>query len=392
MNENLNPPELNKPSLKELFASFFKLGLTSFGGPAMVVYIRRLAVEKKQWLDEETFRHGAAICQSLPGSISMQTAAYVGLRKRGISGAAVSLIGFGLPAFILIMVLSVLYVQMHSVPTFISVFSGLTAIVVAITANAALSFGKTALRRWRDVLITYIAAILFAAKFNPILTILISGSLGLLLYLKKEPYSTDGIRTEKSYSFRPVFIILGVTILIILLLFFFQPALFSLSTVMMRIGLFAFGGAYGVVPLMYHEVVDVYSWMPAQTFLDGIVLGQITPGPIVISATFIGYYLDSFIGGILATISIFLPSFILLTLIVPYFDRLQRSLYFRKVITGILCSFVGLILSVTIQFAGNINWDYFHIILASAAFIALFFKADILWVVLGGAVLSIFIQ
>jgi len=141
--------------------------------------------------------------------------------------------------------------------------------------------------------------------------------------------------------------------------------------------------------LMYNEVVDVHHWMDGTTFLNGIALGQVTPGPIVITATFIGYLMYGPLGGIIATISIFLPSFLLVVGITPYFDRLRSSRYFNQVIQGVLCSFVGLLFTVTIRFALNVHWDIPHILLGVAAMIALLLKVDILWVVLAGILLSI---
>jgi len=161
----------------------------------------------------------------------------------------------------------------------------------------------------------------------------------------------------------------------------------------LRIDLFAFGGGFASVPLMYHEIVEVRQWTDSATFLNGISLGQVTPGPIVVTATFIGYLLYGPLGGILATISIFLPSFLLVIGIAPYFDRLRSSAYFDRVIQGVLCSFVGLLLTVTIRFALNVHWDIVHILVSVGALAALLLKVDILWVVLAGILLSfIFIR
>jgi chromate transporter len=113
------------PSLTHLFTSFLRLGATSFGGPAMVAYIRKMAVEQKHWLDEESFRYGVALCQTIPGATAMQTSAYVGLKVRGVAGALVSFVGFGLPAFIIMMALSALYIRTFSIPTVVSAFNGL---------------------------------------------------------------------------------------------------------------------------------------------------------------------------------------------------------------------------------------------------------------------------
>jgi chromate transporter len=166
-----------QPTLVGLFLAFLRLGLTAFGGPSMVAYIRKMAVEQKRWLDEQAFRDGVALCQMLPGATAMQTAAYVGLRTRGVMGATTSFIGFGLPAFLFMLTFSALYLQAHTLPAVVSAFSGLEAIVVAIVANATLSFGKAYLKKWSNALIVLVAAILFGLGLNPILVILLAALL-----------------------------------------------------------------------------------------------------------------------------------------------------------------------------------------------------------------------
>ena len=113
------------PSLRRLFGSFLRMGITAFGGPAMIAYIRKMAVVQKKWLDAESFQDGVALCQTIPGATVMQMAAYIGLRVRGVRGAVVSYIGFGLPAFLLMLVLSFAYARAHTLPAVVSVFSGL---------------------------------------------------------------------------------------------------------------------------------------------------------------------------------------------------------------------------------------------------------------------------
>ena len=130
------------PALRLLLA-FLRLGLTAFGGPAMVAYIRDMAVRKKQWLSEETFQDGTALCQSIPGATAMQTAAYVGLRAGGPLGALAAFVGFGMPAFILMVGLSAAYQAGRDLRPVLAAFHGLHVIVIAIIANAALNFGRS---------------------------------------------------------------------------------------------------------------------------------------------------------------------------------------------------------------------------------------------------------
>ncbi len=378
------------PSLATLFLSFLRLGATAFGGPAMVPYIRRMAVEQRKWLDDGTFDDGVALCQTIPGATAMQVSAYVGLRARGVPGAAVSYIGFGLPAFLLMVALSAFYVRSHTLPPVLAVFNGLQAVIVAIVANATVSFGKTSLKALRDVIIATIAAGMFGSGVSPILVIILAALLGYIIY-KKNSLPTSSVSAARDLSTgRSLLIIAFVAALGFVLLFLSERRLFDLAAIMFRIDLFAFGGGFASVPLMFHEIVEVRFWMDGQTFLNGIALGQITPGPIVITATFAGYILYGPLGAVVATLSVFLPSFLMVIGVSPYFDRLRRSIHFSRATGAILCSFVGLLLTVTFRFASNIPWDIPRVLLGAAALLALFLKVDIIWVVLAGTIISIF--
>ena len=381
---------MNKtPSIQELFGSFFRLGLTAFGGPAMVAQIRKTAVGKKEWLSDASFRDGVALCQMVPGATAMQAAAYVGLRSRGIGGAAASFIGFGLPACILMLILSALYARAHALPAVVSVFSGLQVVVVAIVAHAAFTFGKTWLKEWRGVLIALAAAVMFGFGVHPIGVILIAGLCGLGFYHRQTFPAAAASGDRKRYSLKPLPVILLITALAFVLLFLFQRQFFDLAFLMTKVDLFAFGGGFSSLPLMFNEVVHVRAWMDSLTFLDGIALGQVTPGPIVITATFIGYLQYGLPGGVIATVFIFLPSFLMVAGTVPYYDRLRSSPWFNRALRGILYSFVGLLLSVTIRFGLNVPWDIIRIILAGGTFAALFFNVKLIYPVIAGIAVSL---
>jgi chromate transporter len=381
---------LQNPSLLQLFLNFLRLGATAFGGPSMVVYIRKLAVERKGWLGTKDFSEGVALCQMVPGATAMQTAAYVGLRVRGIAGAAVCFIGFGLPAFCLMLLFAVIYSQTGSLPAVAAAFSGLQAVVVAIVANAALSFGKTTLKHWQHFLIAVTAAVLFWVNIHPLIVILLAAGLGwLLIPLPDSSEHRGGQSAATPFNKKMVLLILAAAAAGLAALYLFSEDLFNLALLMLRVDLMAFGGGFASVPLMYHEVVEVNQWLNGPTFMNGIILGQITPGPIVITATFIGYMLRGAFGAIVASIFIFLPSFLLVIGLSPFFNRFSSSPIFNKIIRGVLCSFVGLLFSVALRFGFQIQWDMIHAVLAVGAMIALLRKVDILWVVLAGAALSI---
>ena len=355
----------------------------------MIPYIGKMAVEQQRWLTDQTFRDGVALCQTIPGATAMQTAAYVGFRARGAAGAAASFIGFGLPAFLLMVALSALYARTHDLAPVVSLFVGLQTIVVAIVANATLSFGKSSLKGSKDIVLAAIAAAMFAMGLSPILVVLLAALLGLLIYKSDAPAKFTVRPAGQSTSARPVWTIASIAALAFALLFLLERKLFDLAAIMCRIDLFAFGGGFASVPLMFHEIVEVRSWLDAQTFVNGIALGQITPGPIVITATFVGYMVYGLIGAIVATVGVFLPSFMIVVGVVPYFDRVRDAIYFTRAVRAILCSFVGLLLTVTFRFAANISWDIPRISLGAAALVALLFKLEIIWIVLVGTVISV---
>jgi len=375
------------PPLAGLFIPFARLGLTAFGGPAMIPYIRRTVVERKRWVSEQAFRQGLALSQSMPGATALQICAYVGVRTRGLAGAAVSFVGLGLPAFLLMLVLSALYAQAFDLHVVVSIFSGLQAVIVAIIANAALLFGRDYLKRWRDGAIAGLAGITFGFGINPFLVVLSAAALGILVYRGEHlprPAAEEGLY----YPVRSLLLLLAGTLAGFALLYAFLRPMFDLAVVMFGIGLFAYGGGFGAAPLLYHQVVDVQHWMSGSTFLNGVTLSQITPGPILVTSTFVGYLLYGLVGATIATVAIFLPSFLLMVAAAPYFPRLIGLPYFVEAIRGILVSFVGLLLSVTVTFALQVTWDIPHLLLAIAAFVALLLKVEILWVVLAAALVS----
>jgi len=378
-----------------LFLAFLRLGLTAFGGPAMVAYIRKLAVQEKGWLSESSFKKGVAICQTIPGATAMQAAAYAGLRAGGPWGAVAAYAGFGIPAFFLMVALSAVYQQTHDLPTIISLFAGLQVIVVALIANATLSFGRSYIKTWQDALLGLLAAGFLVLGGSPMIAISSSAGLGIVLYKKiyaKKEGKQKKITQEKHWKLiQPACFLMLVTGTFLFILFFVQRDLFSLATLMLKIDCFAFGGGYASVPLMFHEIVEVKQWMSNQALMDGIALGQVTPGPIVITATFAGYLLAGIPGALVGTVSIFTPSLFLLLLVVPYFDRLEQNVFVQAALRGILVSFVGLLLAVTIRFSLAAHWTLLSIGIAACAFTALYLKINILWVVLIGAGISAFL-
>jgi len=380
-----------RASIPQLFLSFFRLGSTSFGGPAMVPYIGDLVVREKGWVEPAAFKDGVALCQAIPGATAMQTAAYAGFRARGLPGALASFVGFGLPAFLLMLALSAAFAATHRLPGVVAVFRGLQAVVVALTANAAVLFGLGSLRAWRDGLIAAAAAVFLVANGDPMLAIGGAALAGLVMYpreyrpgsAERPPTKPDTTNALRPALFAGIFVVLGFATLYLV-----NRTLFALAALMARIDLFAFGGGFASVPLMQHEVVEARRWMDSSTFMSGIALGQVTPGPIVITATFVGYQVGGLAGATIATLAVFSPSFLLLLVTVPFLDRLRRAPTVQRALRAILASFVGLLLAVTVRFSLVTAWTPVTILTALGCFIALRLKVNVVWVVVAGGLLS----
>lgn len=376
------------PGLREVFFVFFRIGAGAFGGPAMVAHVRRKIVDEKKWIIASDFDSGVALCQAIPGAVIMQLAAFCGLKMKGIPGAVVAFLAFGFPSFLLMFVLSVLYKSFHEISWVGSILLTLRVTLTAIVAQAAVSFGRMYFRQIYDVLIAVAAAILFLLKVHPALVILSASLLGIVFpSVKKRDFGSIGV----SGTFSFFLIILCFLAVFLILLRLFAPDLFTLSVLMLRVDLYSFGGGLAAVPIMYHEFVDLYGWFDSQTFTDGIILGQITPGSVIITATFAGYLHAGIIGSLVATLSVFTPSFLILMASVPFYDRLGRWNYFSRIINGVLCAFTGLLAVVCWHFASGIHWDLLHGILAGLVFVILMFKVEVIWVILGTLALSLII-
>lgn len=380
---------MNRPSLIYLLIRFLRLGLTAFGGPAMIPYIRQTAVESEEWLSDESFRLGMAMSQLIPGATAMQMAAYVGLRARGGLGALVAYFGFGLPAFVLMLALSIFYFEARDLPGVLSAFKGLQLVVVALVANASFNFMRRYLDTPASWVLAAMAGIWFGFKGNPILALVVVCILAIFVCRQEQ----GGAPEPKGGAVigRPV-LFAGVLSLclagLVATLYVLSPQLFGLGALMIKIDCFAFGGGYVSVPLMLHEVVEVRHWLTFDQFMDGIALGQVTPGPIVMTGAFVGYAVAGGLGAIVATVTVFSPSLIFVCLATPFSDKLVGSPVARRVLKGSLISLVGLMAAVAVRFTLNIQWGIVEALVTVSALIALRLGVDILWVILAGAGLS----
>ena len=386
---------MTAPRRVDLFASFLRLGLTAFGGPAIVPYIRVLAVDRRRWISDKEFARGVALCQSIPGTTALQVAAYTGLRARGAGAALACYAGLGLPAFVLMLGLSAAYQRFGELGPIVSIMTGLKVVVVALIAYAALDFTRKTIVGVRDALLASAVAAFLIAGGSPAVGILISMLVAALVYRDHphQPPAADGdsgpsgrVRRQVPAISTALLLALGLTLLAL-----FSHSLFDLAALMSKVGALAFGGGYGLVPLILHEVVTVEGWMSTETLMDGIALGQVTPGPIFITATFIGYHLQGLPGALVATAAIFTPPLAILFATARSLDWLERSPTIQRALRGALVSFAGLLAATTYFFALAAPWSGPAVLLALGGFGALVAGVDMLWVVLAGGSLAAFL-
>jgi chromate transporter len=187
------------------------------------------------------------------------------------------------------------------------------------------------------------------------------------------------------------FVAAGVALVVLVVPLAFAPVLAQLDLIFMKVDLMAFGGGFTTIPLIQREVVDRFGWVTTREFIDGIALGQVTPGPIVITATFVGYKVGGLLGALLGTIAVFFPSFVVLTALVPHYDRIKRSRPIQVMVRGILAAFLGMLLLVAYHFGREalVDWKTWGVM--GLAWLALWRKVDLLLIVGVGAVLSVLI-
>lgn len=382
-------------SLKFLFTRVFKLGATAYGGPGMISQIKETAVNRYGWVKEGEFMRGVALCQLIPGATMVQIVTYIGYRVRGIWGALTAAVAFVLPAFIVLLALSAIYFKYHSLWVIQALFKGLGAIVVAIILNACITFGRSVLKDWKVIVISVLSFFAFFLQWNFVLIFVLAAVVGFVLRPKipqtKAAASGGSSLDVREKEYLIIALLAAVICLALIVSYVVDPKITDLSLNLCKIGALAFGGGFTAIPLIQYEMVDRFHWLSTKEFLDGIALGQVTPGPILITATFVGYKVSKVLGATMATLGVFFPSFFILVLLIPYHDRLRGVEKVRMMEQGVLGSFIGMLALVLYNFGKTSLVDLPSILMASGAFFAIYKKISLPYILVAGGMLSILI-
>lgn len=399
---------MKKPSFFELCKTTFYVGAIGYGGPAILALMKKTFVHEKEWISEKEFMNALSLAQILPGATGVSVMGYIGFKLHKLWGGILAPLLYILPATIAMIALAWGYFRFGDISFVKALFAGLGALVVALLINATSILGKSVfkkidIRDWKGLSISLAAFIgIYFLKINVIWIILISGTLGFLFFYFTREFedekskkgevllSEPGILKReplKAKDFTPVVLVLAIFGFGLLI-----PSVRNLITTFLGIGALAFGGGFTTIPLIQHQVVDAHSWLTVKQFIDGIALGQITPGPVFITATFIGYHVAAIFGALLATLAIFTPSLVAMIALADIHGRIQNLKIVKVVIKGFLSGFIGLLVAVTLQFAFKslINWQAW-LIFALSIFWLMVLKKNSVWAILGTIILSLII-
>jgi len=387
------------PSLWELTRTFLHLGSTAYGGLAMVEPIRRKVVQERGWLSQQDFLDGLALCQLLPGATVVQLATYVGYRLRRTTGALAASGAFILPAFVLMCGLSALYLEYGELTWVKALSKGFSAVVIALLLQALWRFREIIRRHWLDPGIALLTLGALWGGANYLLVFLAAGFLRWALGLKWAPEADDlsavASQERLSQPGRSATRALAAALALALGvwgLWHLDQRLGLMSLIFLKVGVLAFGGGYAMIPILQWEMVDHLGWLSLRQFLDGILLGFITPGPIIITATFIGFWIKGLAGAIVGTVAIFLPPILMIIFLTPLYQRLKEGRGMRLAIQGILSALVGMLVLVTLQLGRASLVDLpSWAIMAGAAVALIAFRINLAWVVVTVAGLSLII-
>ncbi|MBI2184101.1 MAG: chromate efflux transporter [Thaumarchaeota archaeon] len=363
-----------------LFRYFFKLAWIGFGGPlAHISMMQQETVEKRKWLSKEEFTEILGMTNMLPGPNSTELAIHIGYVKGGRKGAVVSGLAFTLPGFFIMLVLSWLYFQLGSIPSVSGIFYGINPAVIVIIAITAVRLGRSSVRNVKSLAI--VVAVFFTVlltDLNEAIVLLSAGIAGLLLYAPKKMKRALSVLVLVPSS-TLASISLGVI-----------PTWLQLFTVFLKAGALLFGSGLVIVPLIASDVVGGFGWMSYKQFFDGVTLGQVTPGPVVKTAAFVGYSVGGVLGAGVATLGVFLPPFVIVTLLAPVFRRMKSNEVLQGFLKGVRPGAVGAILAVAVSLGETALIDVWTIAIAAVSLIALAkFKASIPLVVMACGVAGV---
>lgn len=368
---------MERTSLSYIFFTFLKLGATAFGGyMSLVAIVQKQLVEVDKKLKEEDLLDGISLTSVLPGPVAVNTIAYVGYQLRGVPGAIAAFAGIILPSFFLVIFLSWLYFSYGNIPAVKNVFSGITPAITALIVTVAIGMTRKTIKlpaQWTICLLAALLLILVGGFAVTFLLIIVSGVAGAFLFRQSAEQALPD--DEKIHFENKQLVISGVVLLLLLCTLLWggqypgAPKDVQILSTFSGISLTLFGGGYVVIPALHELFVENLNWLTSAEFADGIAIGQITPGPIFVTATFIGYKVAGVLGAFLATVAIFTPPAVLTVLLSRFVKILNQSSVVKAAMRGVRAAVIGMIFASAITIGQTITPSVVSAIIFAAIFI-----------------------
>jgi len=372
----------------EILATFLKIGATAYGGPAIMGVMQAEFQERRQWLTKPQFVEGLAFANMLPGATATQLGIFLGYRRAGWWGGLLAGLSFCAPAFAIMLALTLAYSAFGVSPVLRGALYGLGPIVLAVFAVAVYRLGRTALPSSTHVLLAVGAAA--AALFTPVATVwilLFAGGVGLFLF--------HGRRVGALVLAALTLVLVAVHVVAWSPLLAPRatgatPRLIDVAVQFAVIGTFTFGGSLSIIALIQNQVVHTLAWLTPQEFIDGLALGQLTPGPPVMLAAYVGYKTLGLAGAVVGAIAIFLPSFAMMLALLPVFERVRAIGWARAALQGMVAGVIGTLGVALTRLAPYAVVDPFAgVLFVGAVTTLLVWRVAPLRMVAGGAILGV---
>ena len=382
-----------------LFFTFLRIGSVSFGGfMSLIAFIETIIVKRYRLISHEEMLDAISLANLLPGPQAVNVVAYVGHKLRGTSGAIISMFAVLLPSFLLILAISYVYFKYGDIPALQKAFQGFMPAIAAIVLSVVWRMGMKTIKGRKEILILVASVVLMVTApleqriYAPVLIIALSALVGYVFFRNSK--KTTALEVKEKFPFKQVMVPLIFLAALATLWFIPLPlannSLLLLVITFASMSLMLFGGGYVFIPIIGSVVVLQYGWVTQQEFTDGIAMGQITPGPILISAAFIGYKVHGLVGALLATIAIYTPPAILMLASSRVLAYIKQSATTQATIHGVHCGVIGLILVAAfllLHFAFpnwpvDVNQDWPTLLIFVLSLLALFkFKLDLIWII-----------
>jgi len=373
---------------KEIALGFLKIGATAYGGPAIMGVMQAEFQERRQWTTKPRFLEGLALVNVLPGATATQLGIFLGHVRGGWWGGLLAGLCFAAPGFVVMLGLTVAYAAFGVSPIVRGALYGLGPVVLAIFFAALFRLGRSAVRSWTQALIAAGAAV--AALVSPLgaaAIVLLAGGVGLFLFHGKRAGVIALVALMIALALLPL---VAVAPLAPPATAAPAPSLPRIAALFAAIGAFTFGGGLSMIALMEEHVVDRLHWLTPREFVDGLALGQLVPGPVLMVAAYVGYKTLGLGGALVAAAASFLPSFALMLALLPVFDRVRNLAWARAVMQGIVPSVIGVMAVALARMAPHAAPDPPAIVALVVTAVALIvWRLAPLKVIAGGAVFGI---